>query len=123
MEKTTELLARLKAVKGNMLSRNSLRDYGVTNGMIAAAEKRGEIVTSGPSLFDSVILTDQGSDTFTRMEALARDMCDQDNAEADACLDDASAHPYWERSDEKRRDMFRQKARERLASGQPPIGG
>lgn len=49
------------------------------------------------------------------IEELARDMCDQDNAEADACLDDGNERfPYWEKSSEERRDHFRRKARQQM---------
>ena len=55
-----EFLPLLKAVPGQMLSRRTLRDYGVEEWMIKAREERSEIVVCGPGTFDSIMLTAVG---------------------------------------------------------------
>jgi hypothetical protein len=60
MEKPVEFLPLLVASQAQMASRRLLHEYGVTDTMIDAAEQRGEVVTSGPGPFDSVILTEDG---------------------------------------------------------------
>lgn len=66
MTKEVEFLPLLKAAKNQMYSRRLLYEYGVTDEMIAAAVERGEVVTSGPGAFDSVILTDRGAELYPR---------------------------------------------------------
>lgn len=60
MDKEVEFLPMLKARQAQMASRRLLHEYGVTDAMIDAAEKRGEVVVSGPGLLASVIITDAG---------------------------------------------------------------
>lgn len=55
------LLVLLQAAQAQMASRHWLHEAGVTDAMVAAAEQRGEVITSGPGLFDSVILTADGA--------------------------------------------------------------
>lgn len=58
--KEVEFLPLLKAMPAQMASRRLLHEYGVTDTMIEASEKRGEIVVSGPGTFASIIITDVG---------------------------------------------------------------
>ena len=54
------------------------------------------------------------------IEELAQDLCEMDACEADAVLDtaeEAARFPGWQQSNEQRRDHFRAKAREGVASG------
>lgn len=54
------------------------------------------------------------------IEELARGLCEMDACEADALLEtaeEAARYPGWEKSSEERREVFRAKAREGVASG------
>lgn len=59
---------------------------------------------------------------LSTVEQLAEELCEWDAGEAEAVLEDASAHPGWEDSSEQRRDLFRAQARQQLGLGEADGG-
>jgi len=65
----TNFLPLLAHAKGQMLSRNYLRKFGITDEMITLREARGEVIvcmagTENGSAWDSVVITHEGLDAI-----------------------------------------------------------